>query len=169
MSVICGGVSGGFGMPNIVEITDGSGNTFIGAVTDSEVALDATRDDVKIGKFFAANDGIQEGINTITYRTETASRLILPGEDFSIPLSNYNQYDYTKFQCIIVVFNSDYSTNAESYGITIDDNVFSTTTSEKISSITKNSNTKSIDLNLTNTSDKTYSIRYFTYHEDVEE
>ena len=79
-----GNVAGGFGMPKMIEITDDNGNTLIGTVTDSEVVFDATRDDVKIGKIFASADGVQEGIDTRTYRTTHAWSLVLPGEEIVV-------------------------------------------------------------------------------------
>ena len=152
-----------------VILEDGNGNELTGVVVGEETIFTAKASDIKIGKVAATDMGIVYGENTITYQTTASTCLIFPGEDFSIPLNNRNTYDYTKFQCIIVVFSSDYSTNVESFGITVDDSVFSVETSNKISDITKNHDAKSIDLNFTNTTDKVYSIRYFTYHEEVEE
>ena len=107
--MIYGNATGGFGMPKLIELTDENGNTLIGTVTDSAISLDATRDDVKIGKTFASSEGILEGKNTITYRTRMGYRIIQPGENFSIPMSDYNQYDYTQLQCIIAPYNTSFA------------------------------------------------------------
>lgn len=169
-------MSGFYGTPviapaaiNTIQIENSDGSTILGVVTGEETILTATDEDIKIGKIAATDGGIVEGTNTITYETTTSYRLILPGEEFSIPLSNHNIYDYTKFQCIIVAFSSDYSTSVESLAVTVNDSVFSVATSEKISYITKNHNKKSIDLNFTNDTNKIYCIRYFTYHDELEE
>ena len=61
------------------------------------------------------------------------------------------------------------SDSAETMAITINDSVFSATNYNKLSDITKNIDTKSIDLNITNNSDNIYSIRYFTYREEMDE
>lgn len=166
MSGLYGNVTGGFGMPKMVEIVDGNGNTLVGTVTDSAVVFDATREDVKVGKIFASNDGVQEGIDTNTYRTTVGSKIIEPGENISIPLSQYDKYNYTKFQGVIVIYNSDYSTNVNVVGITIDDYVFSSSTSNKLSTITKNSVTKSIDFNVKNDTQNAYEVFYSTYYEE---
>ena len=161
-----GNVAGGFGMPKIIEIVDDNGNDILGAVTDSEVTLDATRADVKVGKIFASNDGIQEGIDTKTYRTTHASRAVLPGESFTIPLSEYDKYDYTKFQAIIAEFNT---TNVDSTAvskISFNNAVYNVNSTTKLSDVTKNSSTKAIDLNITNDTDNTYVIHYSTYKEE---
>lgn len=161
-----GNPSGGFGMPKMIEIVDGAGNTLIGTVTDSEIDLDATREDVKIGKTFAANDGIQEGTDTKTYRTIQSSRLILPGLDFSIPLSEYEMYNYTKFQCIIAKFNTSFDNSVETNKVVINNNVYQINSTEVLSQITKNDNTKSIDLNIINNTEDSYVIHYSTYKEE---
>ena len=162
------GSSGGI-LGKTVEIISDDGVDLIGVVVDQEQILDAKPSDVRIGKKVVSDSGIIEGTNTINYRTQSGSRLIKPGQSFSIPLTMYNQYDYTKFQGIIVLFNSDYSDSAETMAITINDSVFSATNYNKLSDITKNIDTKSIDLNITNNSDNIYSIRYFTYREEMDE
>ena len=167
--MINGNMIGGTAPIKTLKIIDDDNNEFLGVVTGSEVVFDATPADVRINKTFAGDNGVQIGKNTITYHTTTSSRLILPGQSCSIPLDNYDLYDYTKFQGIIVLFNSDYSSNTNTVGITIENIVFSAETSEKLSDITKNLNTKSIDLNITNDSDNVYEIFYFTYREDTEE
>ena len=153
-------------MPKLIEIADGNGNTFIGAVTDSEVALDATRADVKAGKMFAANEGIQEGEDTKTYRTTHASCLVLPGESFTIPLDKYDIYNYTKFQAMIAEFNTTQIDSTSVNKIVLNDKVYNTNSTVKLSDITKNSSTKSVDLNIINSTDKAYVIHYNTYKEE---
>lgn len=161
-----GNATGGFGMPKILEIVDNNGNTIIGTVTDSEITLDATRDDVKVGKIFASADGVQEGIDTRTYRTTHASKTILPGEQFSIPLEDYEQYNYTKFQAMIAEFNTTQYNSVSVVKISLNDAVYDVNSTIKISDVTKNSSTKSIDLNITNNTNNTYVIHYSTYKEE---
>lgn len=150
-------------------LTDENGTELTGVCTEKEVIFDATAADIKIGKTAATDSGITEGENTVTYRTQVGYCLVLPGDQFSIPLSNYDQYDYTKLQCVITLFSSDYSAGATAHNITINDGVYSIETSQKISDITKNITTKSIDLNITNNTDNIYEISYFTYRNDTEE
>ena len=103
--------------------------------------------------------------NIPAYETRMSSLTVEPNETCSIPLSSEERYNYTKFQCIIAVYNSDYSTNMVTKYVSMNDGLFSVETSNKVSNITKNSNTKSIDLNITNNSQDTYIIIYFTYKE----
>lgn len=168
MSKIYGNATGGFGQPKTIILTDETGNELgVGVVTDSAKVFDAGVNDVIVGKTFASDEGVQIGENTKTYRVEMSTWLVFPNESCSIPLGNYDRYDYTGFQGIIVLHSSDYSSKAKTIGITIGDSVFSTETSEKWADITKDSTNKSIDLNIVNNSDEVYSIRYFTYRQEV--
>ena len=164
--MIYGNTTGGFGMPKILEIVDDSGNTLIGAVTDAEISLNATRDDVKVGKIFASNDGIQEGIDTRIYRTTHGAKVVLPGTTFTIPLEENDQYNYTKFQAMIAEFNTTQLDSISVVKVSLNDEVYNVNSTAKISDVTKNSSTKSIDLNITNETDNTYVIHYNTYKEE---
>lgn len=164
--MIYGNATGGFGMPKMIEITDNNGNTFIGTVTDSEVIFDATRDDVKIGKTFASNDGVQEGIDTRTYRTCIKNWLIFPGENYSISLSDYNRYDYTGFNAMIAKFNSTIVDSTAVEKVVLNDCVYNVNSTSILSTITKNQETKSVDFNITNNTDYTYVVYVSTYKEE---
>lgn len=166
MGKIYGNTIGGVAPVNVFELELEDGTVLNGVVTEEPPVITARPKDIRIGKTAILGDGIVEGENTITYRTRVATRVILPNQTFSLPLSMYNHYDYTKIQAIIVLHSSKYDNNAETMAVTIDNAVFSTQTSEKLSDITKNENAKSIDFNITNNSDKNYSIRYFTYRDE---
>lgn len=164
--MIYGNATGGFGMPKMIEIVDENENTYIGTVTDSEVIFDATRADVRIGKTFASSDGVSQGENTITYRTLKEEHLVLPQENFSIPLSEHDFYNYTKFQAIITKYETSISDSNQAEKIAINDAIFNVSSAEKISDITKNDTTKSIDFNIINETDDIYLIHLFTYRQE---
>lgn len=154
---------GGSGLGKTLIFEDEMGNSFTGVITENVQVFDATPADVKIGKRFVSDVGIAEGIDTKTYRTERASYLIFPGENFSIPLEEYNKYDYTKFQAIIALFNTTFLDSIVTDKISIYDAVYSVNSSDKLSVVTKNEETKSVDLNITNDTDNVYVVHYNTY------
>lgn len=163
-----GNASGGFGFPKSLVIVDENGNELTGVVTDEEVVVfDATPADVRINKTFASANGIQTGENTITYRTSEGFESILPGADFCLTgLDVYNEYNYTKLQCVISKYiSSNDKTAAEK--IVLNDNVYNVGSSAVISTITKNATTKVIDFNITNDTDDIYIIYFFTYAQEV--
>lgn len=148
-------------------IQDVDGTELFGVVTGDEIVFTATKDDVKVGKTFVSSEGIQAGEDTRTYRTLHACCCILPNEKFSIPLEKYDQYDYTKFQAVISAFNTELSDSLAVEKTVLFDGVYDVNSSNKISDVTKNTDAKSIDLNITNNSDKTFIINYNTYKEEI--
>jgi hypothetical protein len=168
MGKIYGNTIGGVAPVNVFELELDDGTVLNGVVAEEPPVITARPKDIRIGKTAILGDGIVEGENTINYRTTQAFRLILPGNSFSIPLRMYNMYDYTKFQAIVVVHKNKYDTSAEAMYFTINDIVFDARTSNKLSDITKNTETESIELNINNDSENIYSIRYMTYREEEE-
>lgn len=161
-----GNATGGFGMPKMIELVDGDGNTFIGAVTDSEVTFTATDNDVRLGMTYAAENGASTGAKRIpSYETTQSNCYIWEGESYSIPLETYDKYDYTKLQALIAKYNSDPSQRMSVDKVVINDKVYMAGTSEVLSIVTKNDETKSIDLNIINDTEDVYIIYYFTYKE----
>lgn len=165
--VIYGNPVGGALNAKTYELQYNGGTTPIMAVVvDEEKVFDATANDVRTGKKFATNSGVVVGTKDIpAYETRSSSWLIRPNEDFVIPFSDKDRYDYTKIQCIIVEFKKNYDNTVVAKYFTIDDNLFSTETFNKVSTLTKDSDTKSINFNITNNSDNIYEIMYFTYKE----
>lgn len=172
MSVVYGNMVGSSGsiLGKTVEILSDDGVDLMGVVVDQETVLTAKPSDVRIGKIAATESGIIEGTNTINYRTERGVRVIKPGESFSIYFTedDYDQYNYTQLQCMIAPFNTSISDSYAINKIVINDGVYMTESTNKISDVTKNSETKSIDLNITNDSDVNQFIYFFTYKEEEE-
>ena len=170
MSIIYGnaiGASGGV-IGQTVEIICDDGTELMGVVTEKEELLDAKPSDVRVGKKVVSDSGIIEGTNTITYRTTQGCQMIKPGDSYSIPLSEYNKYDFNKLQCIIFSKNTNLSNSFVAEKIVVEYGVYQVGSSEQISTVTKNSDTKSIDLNLINDTNETKYIRFFTYKDEEE-
>lgn len=166
MSKIYGNVVGGNPAEKTYVVVDENGNEFTAVTVENVTVFDATPADVKIGKTFASENGILEGEDTKTYRTTQSYRLVLSGESFSIDLEPYDKYDYTKFQCIIAKYNTSAEDSVSTDRISLYDGVYEVNSTDKLSDITKNSDTKSVDLNITNNTDDTYIIHFFTYKEE---
>lgn len=148
---------------NTVLLEDENGNEIAtGVVVGEKTVFTATKSDVKVGKIFASDEGVQEGTDTKTYRTEIGSRTILPNESFSIPFEQYDQYNYTKFSAMISSFNTAISVNK----IVINDAVYAVNSTTKLADVTKNASTKSIDLNIVNDTGATCVIHFSTYKEE---
>lgn len=153
-----------------LQFKDSNNNvkSFDAVVVDELTKFDATENDVRKGKVFASNGGMKIGTKDIpAYRTIQGVVYILPNEDFSILLKEYTQYDYTKLQCMISKFNTTVDDSVAVDRVVIDDSSYEVNSTKVLSSVTKNSQTESIDLNFKNDTSDTYVLRYFTYREEV--
>ena len=149
-----------------LECNDGT-KEIMAVVVDEEQMFDATANDVRTGKTFATNSGVVVGTKDIpAYRTTQGTVLIRPNESFSILLDEYNQYDYTKLQCMISKLNETVQSSVSVDRVVIDDSSYLVNSTTVLSSVTKNLQTKSIDLNLINDTNYTYVLRFFTYREE---
>lgn len=165
---IYGNMIGGGSAPlKTLILVDESGNETVGVVTESLQMFDATPADVRINKTFVSDNGIETGENTITYRTEQGFVGIKAGKNFSIPLYNYDLYDYTKLQCIITPYNTSIANSVAADKVVIGDCVYPTGSTIKLSDVSKDIESQSINLNIVNDSESRYIIHYFTYREEI--
>ena len=166
-NVIYGNVVGGGSAPlKTLILTDEDGNEVVGVVTESIQVFDATPRDVRINKTFVSDNGIETGENTITYRTEQGYIGVSPGDGFIIPLYDYNLYDYSKLQCIITKYNTNISNSVAADRVVLGDCVYPTGSTSKMSDVSKDASSQSINLNIENNSESDYIIHYFTYREE---
>lgn len=167
MSKIYGNATGGFGMPKTFVLTDKNGNEFTGVVVGERAVFTANAaQDIRKGKVAATDAGIVTGSATIpNYETYTGKKIIEAGSEFQITLTLNDMYDYTELQCIICPYKSSMDDSVSAEHVVIGDNVYGVNSSSAIATVTKNKTEKSIDFNLTNTTDIPYIIRYFTYKE----
>lgn len=152
------------GFPKSLILTDDNGVEVAGVVVGSKTVFTATDNDVREGKVYASDEGVSTGTKEIpAYTTTRGYKLIEPGEDYTIPLEDNDQYQYTQLQCLIAPSSNLYMSTMSS----VNDGVYDNSSGNKLSDVTKNSETKSIDLNITNTSSEKYIVYYFTYKEEV--
>lgn len=166
---ILGNATGGFGFPRTYIIADENGNEVTGVYVDSETIFTATDNDVREGMVYASDSGVSTGIKNIpSYRTTQGDILIFPEEEFIISgLERYDMYNYTQLLCAISKFNTSFTDSVSTDKIAISNNVYAVNSSDALSSITKNTEMKSINLNIINNTEDIYVIHYFTYKEEV--
>lgn len=163
--MIYGNVSGGFGMPKTIELTDENGYTVVGAVTGSKVVLTAKPSDVKVGKIAATDEGITEGTDTKMYRTLTGVQYIPANSEFNISLSDYDMYNYSELQAMTMPYDTTMEKSVAVDRAVIKDNVYNVGSNVCISNVSKNNTNKSIVFGITN-GDTPAIIRFFIYKEE---
>lgn len=149
-------------------LTDSDGNEITGVVVGQETIFTAGDNDVREGMVYASDEGVSTGTKNIpAYRTSAGIELISPSSSYSIPLSEYNCYDYTVFQCLVSLLEYDNIQNSVNTNIiSINNGVYTVNSTDKLSEVSKNADTKSIELNITNDTENFYVLRYFTYREE---
>lgn len=149
-------------------IEDSDGNEMTGVVVGQETVFTATDNDVREGYVYAGDSGVSIGAKDIPiYRTYQSSVLVFPGEDYSITLSAYDIYDYTKFQGIISKFNTSLEDSVFTDKVIMNNRVYAVNSLEAMSNIEKNIETKSVNLNIVNDTEDIYIITFFTYKEEA--
>ena len=167
MSIISGNMIGSYSqIGKTFTIVDENGAELIGVITDVEQVFNATPEDVKAGKVFAYDGGVGIGTDTRTYRTTHSTHLVSPGSAFSIPLEEYDAYNYTKFQAMIAEYNTNEANSTTVSKVVLNDCVYNVNDGTKVADVTKNHLNKSVDFNITNDTNKTYIIYYSTYKDE---
>ena len=145
----------------IIEDTDG--NELTGVVTGEEVVFTATDKQVADGFVYAGDNGVSTGSREfLSYRTTRGYKLVDIGDIYTIQLSDNDQYQYTQLQCLISPLSNPYMATMS----VLDNGVYSVSDGSKLSDVTIDISTKSINLNISNTSNEQYVIYYFTYRQE---
>ena len=153
-------------IPKSFIFVDGSGNEMAGVLVDQKTIFDATENDVREGKVFASELGVKTGTKFIpSYVVREGYRAVTSGSPFVIPLAALNGYDYTKIQVIISPYNQTVADSVAAEKIAIDSGVYKVMSNITISTISKDTNKKQIDLGIVNDKQTPYLMRYFTYKE----
>lgn len=129
-------------------------------------AITATTHDIRKGKTAVIDGGFVTGDKNIpAYETTEGKRTIPAGSAFEIPLEDNDMYDYTALQCIICPFNDSVDESVAAEKVVIDGKVYPAGSVTAAASVTKDAVKKVISLGVTNNTENSYILRYFTYKE----
>lgn len=150
-------------------MTESGSVAFLATPQAIESPLTATaKNDIRAGTVAITNEGIVVGEkNFPSYETTEGAALIMPNKEVKVHLDYNDTYDYTKLQAIVCLFNSNILDSVSAQSVAIDNGVYVIGTTNKISNITKEHETKYIDFGITNTGETPLVIRYFTYKEII--
>lgn len=161
-----GGSGSGFGKTFIIE--DQDGNEFTAVCVGEETLFTATDNDVREGLVYASDKGVSTGTKNIpSYHTTEGYRFITGGSDFTLQIIHNDKYDFTKFQAIICPYTGTIDGSVAAEKIAINDKVYAVNSTELLATVTKDSETQTINLGITNESENLYLLRYFTYKEII--
>lgn len=135
-------------------------------VVDEEVVFTATANDIREGTVAATASGVTTGMKVIpSYHTEEGYCVIPSGSAFSIPAGSL--YDFTKMQAIICPWNGSFAGSVAAEKVSIDENVYAVNSTESLATVSRDSENEAINFGITNDSESSYLVRYFTYKEII--
>lgn len=148
-------------------LVDENGHEMQAFLTEEEVELNATPNDIRIGMTAVTDTGVTVGEKEIPgYITTQGKREVKAGQALEIPMYS-DKYLYNKLLVIICNYNTSLVNSVEAVMTVMDDTVYAVGSITPLSSVTMNSEKQSIDLGLVNTSDKTMVMHYVTIKENM--
>lgn len=144
------------------------GQEIPGVLVSSEMILTATANDIRKDSVAVTDAGVTTGTKVIpAYHTCQGTRLVTAGSSLTIPnvKPDIDIYDYTKLQSIVCAFNTSLENSVSAEKVAIDDKLYNVQSTESISTIIKNHDSKTIELGFTNESSSSMVIRFFMYKE----
>ena len=169
--MIVGNIIGGNPItPKTYILTTESGQEVNAVLVDKETIFTATDNDVRLGSTYASDKGFSTGTKIIpSYHTVQGTKLITKGSALTIPNANaeIDSYDYTNMQAIVCVYNTNIANSVAASQVSIEGNIYNVQSTEVISSVVKNHDSKIIEFGIVNDTDSLLIIRFFMYKEIV--
>lgn len=148
---------------NTYILVDEDGNEIPAVLTEEEVDLTATANDIRIGSVAVTDDGVIEGTKEIpSYHTYDGFRAVPKNQAFILP---HNNYDYTELQAIFCLFNTTMTNSTAAVKVAINNNVYDIASTIALSSVVKDHDRRYVDFGVTNDTGKNCVIRYIMYKE----
>lgn len=144
-------------------LVDEDGNEIPAVLVDEPVEITATANDIRLGTTAVTNDGVTTGTKEIpSYHTSFGWKIVTAGSKCIITIPDY---DYTKLQVVLCLFNSSMSDSVAVEKVVIDNKVYPVRSTENESVVTVDTANERIDLGIVNDSGKPYILRYSSYKE----
>lgn len=145
-------------------LVDEDGYEMVATLTEEEVELNATPNDIRIGTTAVTDNGVTVGEKEIpAYHTSEGYTVITPGSIAQI--KGAIDCDYTKMLALICAYNSTVANSVSTVKVCIDRSVYKPNSTEVVSTVTVDTASKLINLGTTNDSSKPQILRYIRYKE----
>lgn len=151
-------------------LVDEDGNEYPAVLVDEKTIFTATANDIRLGTVAATDTGVTPGEKIIpAYHTFEGYRLIPAGSVVIIPnvKPDVDSYDYTKLQAMICLFNISEPNSVSTEKVSIGDRVYEVRSTEPLTDVTKNHESKIVNFGITNDSSTIWILRYFMYKEII--
>lgn len=132
----------------------------------SKILTANPNEDIRQNKVAITASGKVTGTAIIpSYETSTGQVVVPVDGTLEIHLALNDTYDYTELQCIVCEYDTDIDNSLLDTQKVIGDTLYTTGSKSIVSQVTKDSETKTIQLGITNNLEIPVVIRYFTYKE----
>jgi hypothetical protein len=147
-------------------LVDEDGHEMQAFLTEEEVELNATPNDIRIGMTAVTDAGVTVGEKEIpTYTTTEGTKTIEPGGRLTITMYSDACY-YTRLLVVVCDYNTAVNNSVSSVMTVIDDKLYAAGSTTPLANVTVDSEKQSIDLGITNDGDKNLVIRYASIKEN---
>lgn len=161
------GLIDGLENPDLVEYTvtlDGSSSVYAQLYGKEKVTLTATANDIRQNTSAITYTGYTEGTKNIpSYQSQKGVKYIQANAP--IVLKDASNYDYTKFQATLAVFNTSISGSVQVDKVTVDDALYEANSTTKLSDLTVDHDNTQINFGIDN-GDSVAIMRYFIMREE---
>ena len=161
------GSGDGGSAPDTIILVDESGNEYAAVLTEEEVDLTATPNDIREGCTAVTDNGVEVGEKYIpSYVVSEGYKVVTVGSKFELShLADDDLYKFTKLQAVICGFNSNLSNSVSAEKVSILGNTYEVQSTDVIAPVVSDEATKTIDFGITNDADRLKILRYFMYKE----
>lgn len=158
-------MTGGGPMQTFI-LVDEDGHEMECFLTEEEVELNATPNDIRIGMTAVTDTGVTVGEKEIpTYTTTEGTKTIEPGRQLTISMYSDACF-YTRLLVIICEYNTSLSDSVSAVMTVIDNKLYTVGSVNPLADVTVDTENQSINLGITNTGDKNLVIRYASIKEN---
>lgn len=148
---------------NAYILVDEDGNEIPAVLTEEEVDLTATANDIREGVTAVTDDGVVTGEKEIpAYHTYQGYRIIPAGGTVK---HTGHDCDYTKMQALVCVYNTSIANSTSTEKVSIDNYVYPVQSTESIAQVSIDIDSGTINFGINNETTKLQVLRYFYYKE----
>jgi hypothetical protein len=148
---------------NTFILVDDNGIEVAAYLSEEEVPLTATTNDIRMGTTAVIEEGVVTGEKEIpAYYVTEGYRLVSNGALFTISVGHY---DYSKLQAVFCKYNTTLNNSVYTDRVSINNSVYDVMSTNALTSVVKDFDNKCINFGFTNDSGSRYLIRYFLFKE----
>lgn len=159
----CSGSDSEVDVGDTVILVDENGYEVAAVMTDEEVDLTATANDIRLGTLAVTDDGVTEGTKEIpSYHSIEGYKVVTNKSKFILSIEHY---DYTKMMAVFCPFNTSMANSVAAEKAVLNNVVYPVLSAEPEATVKIDTVNERVDFGIVNESGKPYLIRYFSYKE----